>query len=131
MNSSDTCPGDVWLPRGVDSDSTFTVRALAHIVAGQVVHHATILRERHPYACLADQRAGALQRWAVSRFDGTLPGPQAYRAFGEFGNHRRHPRVNVWLMTGAAGYLRQSFFRWRLGVTQRKLLATLGSPAPS
>jgi hypothetical protein len=40
-------PAEAWLRRGVASDNPFTVRALAFIAAGHVVHHTTILRERY------------------------------------------------------------------------------------
>jgi hypothetical protein len=38
---------DAWLRRGVASGNPFTVRALAYVAAGHVVHHASILRERY------------------------------------------------------------------------------------
>ena len=40
-------PEDAWLRRGVASDKSFTVRALAYITAGHVAHHVRILRERY------------------------------------------------------------------------------------
>lgn len=40
-------PRDAWDRRGIASDNTFTVRALAYITAGHVVHHTRILRERY------------------------------------------------------------------------------------
>lgn len=40
-------PADAWARRGIASDSPFTVRALAFIVAGHLVHHLRILRERY------------------------------------------------------------------------------------
>lgn len=40
-------PADAWLRSGIASDSPFTVRALAYIVAGHVSHHLAILRERY------------------------------------------------------------------------------------
>ena len=40
-------PEDAWLRAGIASDNPFTVRALAFIAAGHVVHHAKILRERY------------------------------------------------------------------------------------
>lgn len=42
-------PDDAWLRSGIASDMPFTVRALAYIAAGHVIHHAAILRER--YGC--------------------------------------------------------------------------------
>jgi hypothetical protein len=40
-------PEDAWMRRGVASDNPFTVRACAYIVAGHVVHHTAVLRERY------------------------------------------------------------------------------------
>ncbi len=40
-------PPEAWLRSGVASGNRFTVRALAYIAAGHVIHHATILRERY------------------------------------------------------------------------------------
>jgi hypothetical protein len=40
-------PDDAWRRRGVASDCTFTVRALAYIAAGHVTHHVEILRDRY------------------------------------------------------------------------------------
>ena len=40
-------PADAWLRRGIASDNPFTVRALAFLAAGHVIHHAKILRERY------------------------------------------------------------------------------------
>jgi hypothetical protein len=40
-------PPDAWLRRGVASGNPFTVRALAYVTAGHVVHHSRILRERY------------------------------------------------------------------------------------
>src|SRR5919109_3381983 len=40
-------PVDAWLRRGVASDNTFTVRALAYLVAGHVVHHMAIVRDKY------------------------------------------------------------------------------------
>jgi hypothetical protein len=39
--------GEAWSRSGVASDNTFTVRALAYIVAGHVDHHVAILRDRY------------------------------------------------------------------------------------
>ena len=36
-----------WMRHGVASGYPFSVRALAYITAGHVVHHAEILRERY------------------------------------------------------------------------------------
>jgi hypothetical protein len=38
---------EAWGRSGVASDRTFTVRALAYIVAGHVTHHMSVLRERY------------------------------------------------------------------------------------
>lgn len=40
-------PATAWARRGVASDNPFTVRALAYLAAGHVIHHTTILRERY------------------------------------------------------------------------------------
>jgi hypothetical protein len=40
-------PAEAWTRRGVASGHPFSVRALAYITAGHVVHHATILRQRY------------------------------------------------------------------------------------
>lgn len=40
-------PADAWSRRGTASDSPFTVRALAFIVAGHLAHHLRILQERY------------------------------------------------------------------------------------
>ncbi|HYL05777.1 MAG TPA: DinB family protein [Thermoanaerobaculia bacterium] len=40
-------PPDAWARSGVASGNTFTVRALAFIVAGHFAHHLAIVRERY------------------------------------------------------------------------------------
>jgi hypothetical protein len=40
-------PTEAWLRRGIASDNPFSVRALACIGVGHVMHHAKILRERY------------------------------------------------------------------------------------
>jgi hypothetical protein len=40
-------PPEAWDRRGVASDNPFTVRALAYIAAGHVIHHLRLLRERY------------------------------------------------------------------------------------
>jgi hypothetical protein len=40
-------PAAAWTRRGVASEKTFSVRALAYIAAGHVAHHMRILRERY------------------------------------------------------------------------------------
>jgi DinB superfamily len=40
-------PPDAWLLRGIASDSPFSVRALAYIAAGHVIHHTRILKARY------------------------------------------------------------------------------------
>jgi hypothetical protein len=40
-------PDDAWLRRGIASDSPFTVRALAYLTAGHVIHHTRILRAKY------------------------------------------------------------------------------------
>ena len=41
----DHLPNDAWARHGIASDNPFTVRALAYIAAGHLVHHVRILRE--------------------------------------------------------------------------------------
>jgi hypothetical protein len=40
-------PAEAWLRSGIASDTHFTVRALAWIIAGHTAHHVRILRERY------------------------------------------------------------------------------------
>jgi hypothetical protein len=40
-------PEDAWRRRGIASDNPLSVRALAYLAAGHVVHHMRILRERY------------------------------------------------------------------------------------
>ncbi|MDQ2936720.1 MAG: DinB family protein [Acidobacteriota bacterium] len=40
-------PAEAWLRRGIASDNPFTVRALAYIAAGHVMHHTAVLQERY------------------------------------------------------------------------------------
>jgi hypothetical protein len=40
-------PPEAWSRRGVASDYPFSVRALAYIAAGHVIHHVRILKERY------------------------------------------------------------------------------------
>lgn len=40
-------PAEAWSRRGIASNNPFTVRALAYIIAGHIVHHRTILEERY------------------------------------------------------------------------------------
>jgi len=40
-------PPDTWDRRGIASDNPFSVRALAYIAAGHVVHHVGLLHERY------------------------------------------------------------------------------------
>jgi soluble lytic murein transglycosylase-like protein len=40
-------PPEAWMRTGVASDNSFTVRAMAFIIAGHVAHHVRILRERY------------------------------------------------------------------------------------
>ena len=40
-------PAEAWLRSGIASDNPFTVRALAYITAGHLLHHEAILRERY------------------------------------------------------------------------------------
>ncbi|HWG40547.1 MAG TPA: DinB family protein [Candidatus Acidoferrales bacterium] len=40
-------PEEAWARKGVASGNPFTVRACAFVVAGHVVHHAAVLREKY------------------------------------------------------------------------------------
>lgn len=40
-------PSDAWMRKGSASENTFTVRALAYVIAGHLVHHRTILETRY------------------------------------------------------------------------------------
>jgi hypothetical protein len=40
-------PSEAWVRRGVASTYAFSVRALAYIAAGHVIHHTQILRDRY------------------------------------------------------------------------------------
>jgi len=40
-------PDAAWSRTGVASDNPFTVRALAYIIAGHLVHHTNVLREKY------------------------------------------------------------------------------------
>ncbi len=40
-------PPEAWRRSGIASDNSFTVRALAYILAGHVAHHTAILKERY------------------------------------------------------------------------------------
>lgn len=40
-------PADAWMRHGMASGNSFTVRALAFIIAGHLTHHSRILRERY------------------------------------------------------------------------------------
>ncbi len=40
-------PEDEWARRGIASDNPFTVRALAYLAVGHVIHHSKILQERY------------------------------------------------------------------------------------
>jgi len=40
-------PSEGWMRTGIASENSFTVRALAYIIAGHLAHHFTILRERY------------------------------------------------------------------------------------
>jgi uncharacterized damage-inducible protein DinB len=42
-----TLPDEAWARRGVASDKQVSVKALAYMVAGHVIHHLKILRERY------------------------------------------------------------------------------------
>jgi hypothetical protein len=40
-------PAEAWPRQGIASDNPFTVRAIAFILTGHVIHHIAILRERY------------------------------------------------------------------------------------
>jgi hypothetical protein len=40
-------PADRWERRGIASDNPFSVRALAYLAAGHVIHHMTLVKERY------------------------------------------------------------------------------------
>jgi hypothetical protein len=40
-------PAEAWMRSGIASDNRFTVRALAFVAAGHLVHHCRILKERY------------------------------------------------------------------------------------
>lgn len=43
-------PADAWLRSGIASGHSFTVRALAYIIAGHLVHHVALLAERYGFS---------------------------------------------------------------------------------
>ena len=47
MTFFETLPADAWDRRGIASDSPFSVRALAWIAAGHVIHHTDILKSHY------------------------------------------------------------------------------------
>ena len=40
-------PAEAWQRKGIASDNSFTVRALAYILAGHVAHHSAVIRDRY------------------------------------------------------------------------------------
>ena len=40
-------PTEAWMRSGIASENRFSVRALAYVLAGHVVHHAAVLRQRY------------------------------------------------------------------------------------
>ncbi|HEY3025677.1 MAG TPA: DinB family protein [Pyrinomonadaceae bacterium] len=40
-------PAEAWERTGIASDNSFTVRALAYILAGHVTHHIAVIRDRY------------------------------------------------------------------------------------
>jgi uncharacterized damage-inducible protein DinB len=40
-------PSTAWVRTGIASDNPFTVRALAYVIAGHLIHHVALLRERY------------------------------------------------------------------------------------
>jgi DinB superfamily len=55
-------PGDAWLRRGVVEGHSFTVRALACIIVGHVIHHAAILEDRYHWSQLTARGSDAIRR---------------------------------------------------------------------
>lgn len=49
-------PDEAWGRRGIASDNPFSVRALAYLAAGHVIHHTGIMRER--YLGSSEKRGG-------------------------------------------------------------------------
>ena len=47
LNFFRNLPPDGWMRSGIASGNSFTVRALAFIIAGHVAHHTTVIRERY------------------------------------------------------------------------------------
>jgi len=43
----DSLPADAWARQGIASGNPFTVRALAYLAVGHVIHHTRILREKY------------------------------------------------------------------------------------
>jgi DinB superfamily len=50
-------PAEAWMRTGIASDNPFSVRALAFIAAGHVIHHNKIVRERYLQSAAAQQRS--------------------------------------------------------------------------
>ena len=50
MTFFQSLPAEAWTRRGIASDNPFSVRALAFITAGHVVHHTRLLREHYGVA---------------------------------------------------------------------------------
>lgn len=40
-------PSDAWMRKGIASENPFTVRALAYVIAGHLIHHRSILETRY------------------------------------------------------------------------------------
>ena len=49
-------PEEGWTRHGIASDNPFSVRALAYLAAGHVMHHIGILRERYAMGSAKDRR---------------------------------------------------------------------------
>jgi hypothetical protein len=43
----ESLPAEAWMRRGIASGNPFTVRALAYLAVGHVIHHSKILREKY------------------------------------------------------------------------------------
>ena len=42
-----TLPANAWTYTGIASDNPFSVRALAYIIAGHVIHHCAVMKDRY------------------------------------------------------------------------------------
>ena len=61
-------PAEAWMRSGIASDNSFTVRALAYIIAGHLAHHVRVLSERYRVAAA---RTGSLRDRAERNYSAT------------------------------------------------------------